>query len=68
MDIPGNLLAPDVYYLRILTHQPGVHLYDLVESTVSFNIDDAGSLRAVFHDSRPGIIEPTLPWSDQREK
>jgi lipopolysaccharide transport system ATP-binding protein len=64
--IPGNLLAPDTYYLRITAHQPRFQFYDIMDSTVSFRIEDVGSLRSVFHDGRVGIVEPVLNWTDTR--
>ena len=66
--IPGNFLAPDTYYLRIVGHQPHMQFYDMAESTVSFRIEDVGSLRSIFHDDRVGIVEPVLEWSDVHEK
>ena len=66
VDIPGNLLAPDVYYLRIAAQQPRMQLYDLSDSSVSFSIEDTGSLRTLFHDDRQGVVEPVLAWSNQR--
>jgi hypothetical protein len=66
--IPGSLLAPDAYYLRIIAHEPHVQHFDTIESTVSFKIEDTGSLRSVFHDDRLGLIEPVLAWSNKREK
>lgn len=67
VEVPGNLLAPDVYFLRIAAWQPLIQLYDLVDSMVSFNIEDTGSLRSVFQDGRTGVVEPVLAWSNQRE-
>ena len=64
--VPGNLLAPDSYYLRITGHQPHMQTYDAVD-TVSFRIEDVGSLRSVFHDDRAGLIEPVLEWTDKLE-
>ena len=61
---PGNFLAPENYYLRIVAHSPHVQLYDIIESTVSFRIEDVGSLRSIFHDERQGLVEPVLPWTD----
>jgi lipopolysaccharide transport system ATP-binding protein len=66
--IPGNFLAPDTYYLRIVAHEPYMEHHDLVESTVSFRIEDVGSLRSVFNDGRVGIVEPMLNWTDTHEK
>jgi hypothetical protein len=65
--VPGNLLAPDNYYVRVAGHQPHMQSYDAVD-TVSFRIEDVGSLRSVFHDDRAGIIEPVLNWTDTHEK
>ncbi|MDR3458987.1 MAG: ABC transporter ATP-binding protein [Verrucomicrobiae bacterium] len=61
--IPGNFLAPDTYYLRIVTHQPHMEHHDLMESLVSFHVEDVGSLRSVFNDARVGIVEPVLEWT-----
>jgi lipopolysaccharide transport system ATP-binding protein len=66
--IPGNFLAPDTYYLRILTHQPHMEYHDMVESMVSFRVEDVGSLRSVFNDGRSGIVEPLLEWTVTHEK
>jgi len=62
--IPGNFLAPDTYFLRIVAHEPYMELHDIVESTISFRIEDVGSLRSVFSDARVGIVEPLLAWTD----
>ena len=65
MTIPGNFLAPENYYLRILAHSPHLQMYDMIENTVSFRIEDVGSLRSVFHDDRVGLVEPVLKWTDE---
>jgi lipopolysaccharide transport system ATP-binding protein len=67
VNIPGNLLAPENYYLRIVAHSPHLQTYDVIESTVSFRIEDVGSLRSVFHDDRVGLVEPVLKWTDEHE-
>ncbi|HSY18935.1 MAG TPA: ABC transporter ATP-binding protein [Candidatus Acidoferrales bacterium] len=65
--VPGNFLAPDTYYLKIVAHEPYVELHDITESTVSFRIEDVGSLRSVFNDARVGMVEPVLEWTDTHE-
>ena len=64
-NIPGNFLAPDIYYLQISAHVPQVKLFDQIENTVSFCVEDTGSLRSLFHDERSGVVELTLPWTDE---
>ena len=64
VNVPGNFLAPENYYLRIIAHSPHLQLYDIIENTVSFRIEDVGSLRSVFHDDRVGLVEPVFTWSD----
>jgi lipopolysaccharide transport system ATP-binding protein len=65
--VPGNFLAPDTYYIRVTGHQPHMHCYDSVD-TLSFRIEDVGSLRSIFHDERTGLVEPVLPWTDAHER
>jgi len=65
--IPGNFLAPDTYYLRIVAHEPYMEHHDMIEGGISFRIEDVGSLRSVFNDARVGIVEPVLDWTDKHE-
>ena len=64
--VPGNFLAPDTYYLRVTCHQPHFQTYDALD-TLSFRIEDTGSLRSVFFDERAGIVEPILDWTDKHD-
>ena len=64
--VPGNFLAPDTYYIRVTCHQPHFQTYDALD-TLSFRIEDTGSLRSVFFDDRAGIVEPVLEWTDKHE-
>ena len=66
--IPGNFLAPDPSYLRIMSHEPYMEFHDVVENSISFRIEDVGSLRSVFNDGRVGIVEPVLEWTDTHEQ
>ncbi len=63
--IPGNFLAPDIYYLQIAAQVPQVKLFDIIENTLSFCVEDTGSLRTIFHDERAGVIQPVLAWADE---
>ena len=63
--VPGNFLSPDNYYLRIVAHSPRVQLYDLLDSTISFSVEDVGSLRSVLRDDRSGLVEPLLEWTSE---
>jgi lipopolysaccharide transport system ATP-binding protein len=67
VSIPGNFLAPDNYYLRLVAHSPHEQFYDSVEDEISFCIEDVGSLRSLFRDERTGIVEPSLSWADTHE-
>jgi len=65
VNIPGNFLAPDTYFLRIASHAPHIQLFDLLEDKISFSIEDTGSLRSLFRDERRGVVQPLLNWTDE---
>jgi len=65
--IPGNFLVADTYYLRLAGHVPHVKLHDSIEGKISFLMEDTGSLRSLFRDERPGIVEPVFAWTDEIE-
>lgn len=57
--VPGNLLAPGIYYLTI--SQPLVDGNIIHEKICRFEISSADSLQG--RDGREGVITPLLEWS-----
>jgi len=64
VELPG-LLAPGSYRLTVAAVEPNREVYDVVDDFLGFEIDEVGSLRGDLRDSRIGLIEPPVRWSQQ---
>ena len=60
--IPGGLLSPGKYALKINAHVPKSHSYHLIDDEIAFIIHDANSHEQLLKDDRRGVINPVLPW------
>jgi lipopolysaccharide transport system ATP-binding protein len=64
--IPGHLLRPGTYYLRIGADDQNIKVLAFPEDQLEFHIIDTGSVGSHVSGRRLGIIEPYLDWT-QRE-
>jgi len=58
--IPGNFLAPGLYYLYVAAHMPHQVLYDAVDQPVTFSVTTTDWVGA--YDGRLGVVSPIFHW------
>ncbi|MDF5722699.1 MAG: ABC transporter ATP-binding protein [Rhizonema sp. PD37] len=62
LEMPSSFLPPGVYNLIIAAIKPTVKLFDIVDSKVSFSIEDMGGHSTILRDGRLGVVTPILNW------
>lgn len=60
--LPRHFLAPDVYSLIVAIHRPGIQIFDMHDSGLSFRIVESGSSMWRYHGQAYGNILVRLPW------
>jgi hypothetical protein len=61
--IPGNLIVPGTYTLQLASHIPARQLFDVIDNTIAFCVEETGSVSLVTNDQRLGVVNPILAWN-----
>ena len=62
LEVPGEFLVPDAYYITLVAHKPMVETYDRHDEIVSFHVEETGSRMSVYSGVRHGSIMVKFPW------
>jgi hypothetical protein len=62
VEIPADLLVPGRYTLNVISHLPQVRVLDLIDDSVAFTVEEAGSIQTACREIRLGVVSPILKW------
>ncbi len=62
IQIPNHFFAPGTYSFIAALHRPGVQLFDLQDSKLSFQVIESGSSMWQYHGQAYGNIFVDFPW------
>jgi len=66
--IPGELLNSGDYYLKLLIVENENHVIYEHDNLVSFSVVDMSKRDSAYMGREPGVIQPPLPWSLDKNK
>ncbi len=60
--VPGYFLSPGRFSLIVAAIEPRIRAIDIIDSEISFFVEDTGYQNPLLRDSRLGVVNPILVW------